>query len=260
MLGNPGSECLAGHLIDARYLVSERAALIDRKLMEAAPKLDFILRIGSFTHDIDLETAREAGIVVCRWPVAGAGLVAEHIVMQMLALARRLIHAQATTLAGYDRVSRRTDENTFAFNWSGMDGLTSLSGLTIGAMKAGSYLVSCGSGATIDEAAAAEAVKSGHLAGIALDTYEWEPLPVMSPLVSLADSGFNVVLTPHIAGGDRESAAEERRAYYTNITNHLGRKPVRFRLVLGPAARRRPDKNVDWPGMLKPLAFSFICV
>jgi phosphoglycerate dehydrogenase-like enzyme len=67
-------------------------------------------------------------------------------------------------------------------------------------MKPGAFVVNCGSGSVIDEAALAAAVASGHLGGAALDTFEWEPLRPDNPLVALArDPAANVLLTPHTA-------------------------------------------------------------
>jgi phosphoglycerate dehydrogenase-like enzyme len=49
-----------------------------------------IQRLGSLTHDIDLEAAQAAGVLVAAWSVQVAIMVAEHMVLQMLALAKRL--------------------------------------------------------------------------------------------------------------------------------------------------------------------------
>ena len=68
-------------------------------------------------------------------------------------------------------------------------------------MKDGACLASCGSGSVIDEKALAEAVESAKLGGAALDTFEWEPVRADNPLIALANAGFNVLLTPHIAAG-----------------------------------------------------------
>ena len=61
--------------------------------------MKLILRLGSLTHDIDLEAARAAGVAVCSWPVGSVIRVAEHMVLQMLALSKNLGQAEAIALA-----------------------------------------------------------------------------------------------------------------------------------------------------------------
>jgi phosphoglycerate dehydrogenase-like enzyme len=308
MLRQPDRATLLSYLAEADYFISERAGLVDAEMIRAAPRLKLILRLGSLTHDIDTGAARAAGVAVCYWPVGSVIRVAEHVVLQMLALSKKLRETEAVALAagpGWGD-SKRTDEDTFAYNWSNrqeIDGLWQkrigilgfgeigvelarrLAGwdctvlynkrrrlpetverefelsyveidtllaqsdylvnllpyfpatdLLIGAdyfagMKPGAFLVSCGSGSVIDEAALAEAVKSGRLAGAALDTFEWEPIKADNPLIELAQAGYNLLLTPHIAAGASAAAAQERAGDYTNIVNHIHGRPLKYRVA-----------------------------
>ncbi|MBE9179419.1 phosphoglycerate dehydrogenase [Oculatella sp. LEGE 06141] len=71
----------------------------------------------------------------------------------------------------------------------------------IAKMKPTVRIVNCARGGIIDEAALAEAVKDGKIAGAALDVYEAEPLGE-SPLRSL---GKEMVLTPHLGASTEEA-------------------------------------------------------
>jgi len=66
--------------------------------------------------------------------------------------------------------------------------------------KKGVRIVNCARGELVDEQALAEAIRSGHVAGAALDVFAKEP-PKNSPLMSLPQA----VLTPHIAGSTAEA-------------------------------------------------------
>jgi len=66
------------------------------------------------------------------------------------------------------------------------------------------WVVNVGRGATLDEAALLDAVRSGRLAGAALDVFETEPLPADSPLWAEP----RILVSPHAAGGRPIGAAE----------------------------------------------------
>ena len=134
MLRSPDRETLLRHLPDVEFWISERVGRIDADLIRAAPNLKLILRLGSMTHDIDVDAAREAGVVVCRWPVGTVIRVAEHVILQMLALSKKLRQAEAIALEASDRwgESKRTDEDTFAYNWANMSEVDGLWRKTVG--------------------------------------------------------------------------------------------------------------------------------
>jgi D-3-phosphoglycerate dehydrogenase / 2-oxoglutarate reductase len=71
---------------------------------------------------------------------------------------------------------------------------------TLAKMKKGVRIINCARGELIDDAALVEALKSGHVAGAALDVFTVEPLKD-SPYFDLQ----NVILTPHIAGSTAEA-------------------------------------------------------
>jgi phosphoglycerate dehydrogenase-like enzyme len=101
-------------------------------------------------------------------------------------------------------------------------------------MKPGSVFVSCGGSGVVDDAALAEAVRSGHLAGAAVDTYAWEPIHPDSPLLLVVrGTRANLVLTPHVAAGGKSglSEAQGRAGDFANLMRILHGEPLVGRLT-----------------------------
>jgi len=78
-----------------------------------------------------------------------------------------------------------------------------INAVTIAQMKKGVRIVNAARGELINEADLAAALKSGHVAGAALDVFVEEP-PKNSPLIGLP----NVICTPHVAGSTAEAQEE----------------------------------------------------
>ena len=68
-------------------------------------------------------------------------------------------------------------------------------------MKKGVRLINCARGGIIDEAALAKAIKSGHVAGAALDVFENEPPSADHPLIGMPQ----VICTPHLGASTGEA-------------------------------------------------------
>lgn len=73
----------------------------------------------------------------------------------------------------------------------------------LNAIKDNAYLINTARGPIVDEEALYNALKSGKLAGVALDVY-WEKTPFNSKIMEVKDK---VVFTPHLGGSTEEAQA-----------------------------------------------------
>ena len=139
MRRTPSRDEIMALLPGMEFLISERTGAIDAELMSAGKELRLIQRLGSQTYDIDLAAARAAGIAVCSTPVRTCIMVAEHMLMQMLAAAKRLREVMdiATGAQGWGHEPRRCDEDYFAYNWSGRADIRGIWGSTVGILGLG---------------------------------------------------------------------------------------------------------------------------
>lgn len=251
------------HLADAEALVVRSAVQVTREVLARAPKLRVIGRAGVGVDNVDLNAATEAGVLVMNTPGGNAVSVSEHTLALMLALARSIPQATASTksgkwekkkflgselcgktlgIIGLGSIGREVVKRARAFDMrllahdpyvtsqlardlnvdlSSLDDLFAqsdyitlhlsltaetqclLSRDAFGKMKTGVRIVNCARGELIDEAALADAIQSGKVAGAALDAFSVEPAPPGFPLFAL-DS---ILATPHI-GGSTEEAQE----------------------------------------------------
>ena len=118
----------------------------------------------------------------------------------------------------------------------GMIGATELA-----SMKKGVRLVNVARGGLIDESALAEALKSGPVAGAAIDVYSTEPAPADNPLLGLP----NVVHTPHLGASTEEAQINVAVDIAEQIVDVLGGKPAR-------AAVNMPAVDADLLRRIQP--------
>src|SRR5579863_4619851 len=100
----PGSKTpggsLDGELRDADALIVRSATKVTAALLAASPRLRVVGRAGVGVDNVDLDAATQRGIVVMNTPGGNAVSVAEHTLALILALARRLPHADASLKQG----------------------------------------------------------------------------------------------------------------------------------------------------------------
>jgi D-3-phosphoglycerate dehydrogenase len=86
-------------------------------------------------------------------------------------------------------------------------------------MKRGVRIVNCARGGIVDEAALADAIRSGQVAGAALDVLEKEPPPPDHPLLQLD----RVICTPHLGASTGEAQVNVAVAIAEQVADFLCR-------------------------------------
>jgi D-3-phosphoglycerate dehydrogenase len=191
VLNTPGPNTIAA---------AEHTLALTLALLRHVPRADASLRAGRWERKafVGRELARKT------LGVLGLGRIGREVALRARAFGMELLvydpyvgpaaaEAVGARAVGLDDLLARADIVTLHLpllpETAGLLGARELA-----RMKRGAYLVNCARGGLVDEAALAEALASGALAGAALDVFEREP-PTGSPLLGLP----NVVVTPHLA-------------------------------------------------------------
>jgi D-3-phosphoglycerate dehydrogenase len=84
-------------------------------------------------------------------------------------------------------------------------------------MKDGVRVINCARGGLVDEQALYQAIKSGKVAGAALDVFEQEPVPADHPLLALDE----VIVTPHLGASTNEAQDLVAVTIADQVANYL---------------------------------------
>jgi D-3-phosphoglycerate dehydrogenase len=241
-------------------LAIRSATKVTAKILERAKNLKVIGRAGIGVDNVDIAAATAKGVIVMNTPFGNSITTAEHAITLMLALARQIPEADASTRAGKWEKNKFMGVEIFgktlgvigcgnigsivadraiglkmkviaydpylsperALNlgvekveldelFKRADFVTLHTPLTdktrniidataLKTMKKGVRIINCARGGLVDEAALADALKAGHVAGAALDVFAEEPA-TSNPLFALP----NVVCTPHLGASTTEA-------------------------------------------------------
>jgi phosphoglycerate dehydrogenase-like enzyme len=258
---------------------------IGKELIKPAKKLKLIQRLGAGYDNVDLAAAKAHGVPVANIPGANSVAVAEHAVMLMIALLKRLAESHNTMAAGEWRMTELLFKGMYEL-WGKTVGIVGLghigkalaqrltgfevttlyndildfppelekklnvkkvpfeqllaesdivtmhvplTNLTrdmmskkqFNMMKSTALFLNTARGEVVDEAALAEALNSGTIAGAAIDVFKEEPPRPDSPLLK-AD---NILLTPHTAGVTREVSMRFITESFANLKRVAAGQP-----------------------------------
>ena len=269
-------------MADARAIVVRNATQVNPELLDAAPNLKVVARMGVGLDNIDVEACKERGVDVCPSIGANAVSVAEYVITTAMVLLRgpayfatpevaggawdrpkfagaREIAGRTIGIVGFGSIGQVVGEkargmgmNVIAYDammpddhpaWADarrvdLDDLIAeadvvtlhcpklpqtidlIDARQFDRMKPEAVLVNSARGGIVNEAACAEALRAGKIAGAALDTLDVEPI---TPEVCKIFEGVpNLILTPHIAGVTRESNRRIAEVAAENVRRVLG--------------------------------------
>lgn len=92
-------------------------------------------------------------------------------------------------------------------------------------MKPTAYFINCARAAVVDEEALIQALRTGAIAGAALDVFNKEPIYKEHPFINELD---NVVITPHIAGATNEVLSNHTDMIIKEIRRFLNNEPLLY--------------------------------
>jgi D-3-phosphoglycerate dehydrogenase len=108
-----------------------------------------------------------------------------------------------------------------------------IGGPELALLKKGARVLNCARGGIINEEALAEALRTGHVAGAALDVFAAEPPPADHPLLQLP----GVVLTPHLGASTVEAQASVALEAAQLLIDFLTRGVVQFAVNMAAVDR-----------------------
>jgi len=125
------------------------------------------------------------------------------------------------------------------------------------AMRPGSVFLNLSRGFVVDQEALAAQIRSGHLAGAAIDVFPIEPKSQGDPFESELQGLPNVILTPHVGGSTQEAqedighfVSDKLRDYVATGSSSLSVNLPQTRLQGGAGSHRLAHLHMNTPGVL----------
>ena len=139
------SEALLGSAEVIVVGLTGQQAPLTGEIIAKAPALRLIQKLGSRAAGVDLDAARQASVQVSLLPAPAHIACAEHTMLLILALAKKLIpaHQKVTRrpLKEIGRAPKPAAAGDYAYNWAGLDGIGLVAGRTLGLVGIGDIAI-----------------------------------------------------------------------------------------------------------------------
>jgi len=206
-----------GNTVSACELTMAMMLALARRL----PQADARVRAGEWPRKESMGTELQGK----RLGIIGLGRIGSHVARRALAFGMEVVaydpfvteeraRRLEVKLIGLDELLATSDVITIHAPRN-RDTERLINASAFAKMKDGALLINCARGGIVDENALVDALKSGKVAGCALDVFEKEP-PVGNPLLAFDQ----VIATPHVGATTREAQ--------TNVATQIAHQVVAF--------------------------------
>jgi phosphoglycerate dehydrogenase-like enzyme len=200
---------LLRHVVHAHQLVRGRVLTEDREVV-VRDRADVVWRPQDPTAPVPYRVFKGRGLRSTTLGIVGLGAIGRHVARLAQALGMPVVGHDPHVAATVDGVPLvplgellATCDVLSLHARSAPPPLIGAAELAL--LRPGAVLVNTARATVLDYPALVEALRSGRLAGAALDVYPDEPLTPGDPLLDLD----NVILTPHIAGASTDVATRQ---------------------------------------------------
>ena len=200
---------LLRRIVSTHELVRRRVLTEDRP-ERVRPRGDVIWRPADSTATVPYRAFKGPGLRSTKLGLLGLGAIGGSVAGLANALGMRVIghdpylagELSGVELVSFDELLEESDVLSLHARGSGAQ---LIGAAELSRMRPGALLINTARATILDYEALAGALRSGRLAGAALDVYPDEPLTPDDPLLDLD----NVILTPHIAGASLDVARRQ---------------------------------------------------
>jgi D-3-phosphoglycerate dehydrogenase len=205
--------------------VAEYTIMLILAVSRKLPRADATVRAGGWRFDNPSSTPNTYfDLVGKRVGIVGLGNIGQHVAKRLRGFDCQMQYAKRHPLSAEQEQDLGVKHVSLPTLFATSDIVTLTVALTaetehlvdrnaLALMKPSAILINTSRVHVVDEAALIEALQHGKIAGVGLDVFEHEPPAPDNPLLQMD----NVIVTPHVAGGSRDSVTRMVAFCWQNI-------------------------------------------